>query len=260
VSCQAHVLAQEEADPTAWIALRLVFPHLWEAWAADLGGIEAVARDPRRMARFNAECFASLRHALDFRAKLPGLGLSLAQAVGIIEEALEDENGATDELEAPTGVEEAVDADRPSAPMRFARNRYPASEAMRAAVLNFWVRGLPEACIDYVLSLEAGTAARIVRQHPPHPGARKVAAAHFEGHPVSEVARRTGVPGSSVVRILGSIGEGGSGTLREDVRRRTATIRRLRDKEGLSYKEISRRLSVSMDTVRNATRRDRRRS
>jgi lambda repressor-like predicted transcriptional regulator len=221
-------------DPAAWIVVRLEHPKLWESLVNGGGGIHKFFADPVRLGHFQRDCHAICR-ALDLNVELPGLGLTVAKA-----------------------HEAIVNAWVEQASFRQTHGETGWCPDMRQLVLNFHNRGLAEDRIDAVLDLPAKSAASIIREYPPHPGAKKVLRAHAQGLPVAEISRRSGVPESSVNRILESVGEVSNSKVRkQDAARRAATIRKLAS-QGATYKQISERLGVPMHTVDNALRRGRR--
>lgn len=197
------------------------------------------------------------RDRCELTRALERLGLTRGRWFEMWDEAWAAEREARAAAEAPipdtqTGIEALSHRPDPDADAAF-----PLSDGMRRLIVELHLRGLELGRIDAWGNLPAGTAAKVTGKAV-RPGAADVVRLHFEGRPIGEIAATTGVPVTTAERILASVGEVSVGSRkRTDARARARTIVKLAE-SGMAYKEIARRVDCSMDTVKNALRRDRR--
>jgi hypothetical protein len=231
-------------------------PQLWHSLLSDLGR----RPEPAAVARFIDRCIISIRCLTDVHAQLPRIGLTLARFVELREGAWHAQYNAVAHDERPVADDE-TEAERLTS--RRAAWRPDLEDAlapeMRAAVINLHLRGLDDDSIACSLDLPPQWPPQIIGRARLNPKARDVVRHHLAGASLAGLAKATGVPASSTLRILRLVDEVPHGAKeRVDAAARARAIVRLREKEGLSYKEISERLGCSMDTVKNVLRRKRR--
>lgn len=254
-----------DEDDVDWVRLYALRPDLWYAMLRDLGA----RPEPAALARFVDKCIISIRCLTDVHAQLPSTGLTLARFVELREAAWEAQFAAVEREDRPIGDDEHVDGWGDNSRNKKGRlneqraNWRPDLEdalapEMRAAVINLHLRGLTDTAIVCALDIPADWPEKIISRARIHPNAKAAIRAHLEGGSLATVAKASGVPATTAVRILRQIGEAPNGAqARVDAGDRARTILKLRDR-GLSYKEIAHRLDCSMDVVKNVLRRDRR--
>lgn len=242
-------------DDIDWTRLYVLRPQLWHSLLGDLGR----RPEPAAVARFIDRCIISIRCLTDVHARLPDIGLSLAGFVELREAAWHAQYSAVEHEERPVGDDETE-------PERLTEKRAawrPELEdalapKMRAAVVNLHLRGLDDDSIACSLDLPPQWPASIISRARLNPKARDVVRHHLAGASLAGIAKATGVPATSAVRIIRQIGDTPNGArVRVDAADRARSIVKLRGR-GLTYKEIADRLDCSMDVVKNVLRRDRR--
>lgn len=231
-----------------WTTLYALRPNLWSDYLDELEtALDEGRASSSTLVDFMERCLRSVRCLSDFHARLPGLGLSLAAFIDLREKALAAELVAL-------GFENdlSLRADRPTR----AHKDGPVSPKLAAAIVNLHLRGLDNERIICALGIHTAWPAAVLRRTRLHAGAHDVVREHLAGASLSQIAARTKVPASSALRVIRQIGEKPNGTgVRVDARARARSIVKLRQR-GASYKEIAERLDCSLDTVRNALRRD----
>lgn len=245
-------------DDTDWVRLYFLSPNLWSDYLDEVEAhLEAGDATPADLARFIERCLRSARCLSDLHAKLPGLGLTLWRFGELREQAVAAEQAAADLDVAGIGENDTVFSQESRA-RRRPIEAGPLSAELARLIMNLGLRGLDDERIVCALDIHDSWPAIVRRRARLHPGAADVVAAHLRGRTLGQIAKETRVPASSALRILKLIGESPNGAgARVDARARARTIVKLRD-QGLQYKEIAVRVGCSMDTVRNALRRDRR--
>lgn len=250
-------------DDIDWVRLFALAPNLWRSYLTELEEHPS----PAALARFTDRCIRSVRCLADLHAKLPEIGLSLAAFAELhaaawaaqFEARLDD-----DPQDRPVPDEETPQQRRASTRSADWPADLPSdlrdvlADEMREAIINLQLRGLDDDRIACAMDIPKEWPALIAAKGGFHPDARAVVRAHLEGKSLGAIAKATGVPASTALRILRRIGENPHGAKkRVDARSRARDIVKLRDR-GLTYKEIARRLDCSIDDVKNALRRDRR--
>lgn len=245
-------------DDTDWVRLYFLSPNLWSDYLEEVEtALDAGRATPADLARFIERCLRSARCLSDLHAQLPGLGLTLWRFAELRDEAVAAEIRAVERDAAELGETETAFSKRYRARQRPVEAG-PLSAELAALIVNLSLRGLDDERIVCALDIHDSWPELVRRRTRLHAGAADVVVAHLEGKTLGEIARTTGVPASSALRILKAIGERPHGvTTRVDARARARTIVKLRD-QGLQYKEIAQRVGCSMDVVKNVLRRDRR--
>lgn len=245
-------------DDTDWVRLYFLSPNLWSDYLDEVEAhLEAGDATPADLARFIERCLRSARCLSDLHAKLPGLGLTLWQFGELREQAMAAERAAAERDVAGIGENDTKWSQEYRA-RRHPVEAGPLSAELAALIMNLCLRGLDDERIVCALDIHHSWPAIVRRRTRLHSGAAAVVAAHLAGRTLGQIAKDTGVPASSALRILKLIGERPHGaTKRVDARDRARTIVKLRDR-GVSYKEIATRVGCSMDVVKNVLRRDRR--
>jgi hypothetical protein len=244
-------------DGTDWARLYILRPNLWSDYLDEIEtALEAGRAQPADLVRFIERCLRAVRCLSDTHAQLPNLGLTLARFVELREDALAAELAALERDGAELGENE-TEFSRLYRLRQHPVEAGPLSKQLADFILNLSLRGLDDSRIVCALDIHHSWPELVRQRIRLHPGAPDVVAAHIAGKTLGQIAHETGVPASSVLRILKLIGERPHGvTARTNARDRARTIVKLRDR-GLTYKEIADRLDCSLDTVRNALRRDR---
>jgi DNA-binding CsgD family transcriptional regulator len=249
----------DDDDNIDWVRLYALAPNLWYSYLADLRR----RPDPASAARFFDRCYRSLRCLSDLHARLPEIGLSLADFAELHSRAW----AAQFDARVEGNRHDRTVGDDETIPERLGTGgsgvdepnlRDILADEMREAVINLHLRGLDDDRIACAMSIPREWPGFIVAKAGLHPDARAVVRSHLEGKSLGAIAKITSVPASSALRILRRIGEVPNGAkVRVDAAARARSIVKLRAR-GLTYKEIARRLDCSIDDVKNALRRDRR--
>lgn len=251
-----------EDDDIDWVRLYALAPNLWRTYLGDLEDNPSAAE----LARFADRCIRSVRCLTDLHARLPEIGLTLAAFAELHERAWTAQYElrlADDHHDVPIGDEETKKERRGSTrcaewPDPRSRLRDVLSEEMRDAVVNLHLRGLDDDRITCALDIPRDWPVLILADEKNLGAAEEVVRTHLDGRSLGQIAKVTGVPATTALRILRRIGEKPHGAAaRVDARDRARTIVKLRAK-GLTYKEIARRVGCDLDDVKNALRRDRR--
>lgn len=245
-----------DEDPIDWVRLFMLSPATWFALLEELRR----RQEPAAVAWFHDACEEALRRLTDVHQQLPVLGLTVSGLAGIYEKAWAAQNEAVDHDDRPLGETE-TSRERNSSRRSGWRDDLDAvlAPAMADAVINLHLRGAADSHISTILLIPADWPAKIVGAARLSPKAQAVVRAHLEGGSLAGIAKATGVPATSALRILRQVGEVPHGAReRVDAADRARAIVRLREREGLTYKEIADRLGCSMDTVKNVLRRKRR--
>lgn len=245
-------------DTTDWVRLWTLSRDLYSAYLSEFSDlVESGRAEPADLVRFTERCVRSYRCLADLNASLPGLGLTIGQFIDLRDQAI-----SAEQAELERHDRELAENDTEIS-ARYRERQHPTptgpqSKALATLILNLWLRGLDDKQIGCALDIHDNWP-RLVRDRiHTHPGSRAVVAAHLAGRTLGQIAKETGVPASSALRILKLIGEQPHGAAkRVNARARAHDIVKLRDR-GLTYKEIADRLGCSMDVVKNTLRRDRR--
>lgn len=249
-------------DDIDWVRLYALAPNLWASYLADLEEHPS----PAEVARFTDRCIHSIRCLTDLHAKLPELGLSLAAFADLHARAWAaqfDARVADDRRDAPVGDDQTADERRHGAGHGGGWPDLPSlhdalAEEMREAVIQLHLRGLDDGRIACAMDIPKEWPALIVARAGLTPRARDVVRAHIGGASLGAIAKQTGIPATTALRIIRRIGDAPNGAkTRVDAAARARTIVKLRDR-GLTYKEIAVRVGCDLDDVKNALRRDRR--
>lgn len=237
----------DDAD-VDWATLYALRPNLWNDYLEELeAALDEGRASPGTLADFMERCLRTVKCLSDFHARLPGLRLSLAAFVDLREKALAAEAAALRHEN-----DRSLRADRPAR----AHKDGPLSPTLAAAIVNLHLRGLDEDRIICALGIHTAWPQAVLRRTHLHAGAHDVVREHLAGASLAQIEQRTGVPVSSALRVIRQIDEKPNGVgKRVDARARARDIVKLR-RRGLAYKEIAERLDCSLDTVRNALRRD----
>lgn len=249
-------------DDIDWVRLYALAPNLWRSYLADL----EERPSPAEVARFTDRCIRSVRCLTDLHARLPEIGLSLAAFAELHAQAWTaqfDARAGDDERDQPVADDETPEQRRRGSRHGDGWPDLPhlhdvLADEMREAVINLHLRGLDDNRIACAMDIPKEWPALIVAKAGLQPDARAVVRAHIEGKSLGAIAKTTGVPATTALRILRRIGEVPNGAkVRVDARARARTIVKLRAR-GLTYKEIVDRVGCDLDDVKNALRRDRR--
>jgi DNA-binding CsgD family transcriptional regulator len=243
-------------EPIDWVRLFMLSPATWFALLDELRR----RQEPAAVAWFHDACEEAIRRLTDVHQHLPILGLTVSGLAGIYEKAWAAQNEAVEHDDRPLGETE-TSRERNSNHRAGWRADLDAvlAQEMADAVVNLHLRGATDSHISTILLIPADWPARIVEAARLSPKAQAVVRAHLEGASLAGIAKATGVPATSALRILRQIDEAPHGAKeRVDANARARAIVRLREREGLTYKEIADRLGCSMDTVKNVLRRKRR--
>jgi DNA-binding CsgD family transcriptional regulator len=249
-------------DGIDWVRLYALAPNLWRSYLTDLED----HLSPAELARFTDRCIRSVRCLTDLHARLPEIGLSLAQFAELHARAWAaqfDARATDDRRDAPVGEDETEDDRRHGARHPDGWPDLPGlhdalADEMREVVVQLHLRGLDDDRISCAMDIPKEWPALIVARAELNPKARGVVRAHLKGKSLGAVAKETGVPASTALRIIRRIGEAPNGARRRvDAAARARTIVKLRGR-GLTYKEIAERVGCDLDDVKNALRRDRR--
>lgn len=246
-----------------WVRLYVLAPNLWSDWLDDFEAeVDEGGPDPAVLARFVDRCYVAVRCLSDVHAQLPGLGLTLARFVELREAANAAEQRAVTKDSAPLAQHEREEDRRyldRQRERRRPRTPGPLSDDLAGAIINLHLRGLDNERIACAFDIPDDWPALVIARTHLHAGAHAVVREHLAGKTVAQINKTTKVPPASVVRILGQIGDPPNGTVkRVDARARAATIVKLRENQGLTYKQIANKLGCSMDTVKNVLKRKRR--
>ena len=244
-------------DDTDWARLYILRPNLWSDYLEEVeAALEENRAGPADLARFIERCLNAVRCLSDVHAALPGLGLSLARYVELRETAMAAELEAV-EADSAELAENETEFSKLYRARRHPVEAGPLSRQLADLILNLHLRGLDDERLVCSLNIHPTWPAIVRRRSRLHPDTTSVVAAHLAGKTLGQIAKETGVPASSALRVLKLIGERPHGAAtRVDARARARTIVKLRD-QGLAYKEIAARVGCSMDVVKNVLRRDR---
>lgn len=245
-------------DDTDWARLYVLRPNLWSDYLDEVeSALEAERAKPADLVRFIERCLRAVRCLSDVHARLPGLGLDLARYVEFREKAMAAELAAVERIDGELGENTTQFSEE------YRRRQHPVEAGPRSAelaalIISLSLRGLDDDRIVCALDIPDSWPAIVRRRIRLHPAAADVVAAHLAGKTLAQLAKTTGAPASTALRILKLIGEQPHGAAsRVDARDRARTIVKLRD-TGMSYKEIAQKVGCTMDVVKNVLRRDRR--
>jgi DNA-binding CsgD family transcriptional regulator len=230
-----------------------IFDHpAWKSLTDERGGVAAVLAHPDLLLDLLASMVVAHDRIVDGLAALPRLGLTTGQAIDLLEPAILDERAAVEAwTRFPEGLEGGVD--RTGTP--WCRTE-PFAQTCRAAVRILNIRDLEPDEIDRLLFdyRPYPVAGPYLERHPVHPKARDVFHAHRDGWTISRIQADLGIPDSTVEDILDQIGEtpnrGERARQQESARSRHKTVVRLREKEGLTNREIADKLQITENQVR----------
>lgn len=230
-----------------------IFNHpAWKSLTEERGGVEVVLAHPDVLLDLLGAMVVTHDRIVEGLQALPRLGLTTGQAIDLVEPALIDERVAVEAwTRAPDATESGVD--RTGVPWC---RREPFTQTSRAAVRTLRIRGLEPEEIDRLLFdyRPYPVAGPYLERHPLHPKAREVFLAHRDGWTPARMQRDLDVPDSSAEDILRSIGEmpnrGERARQQVSARDRHRTVVRLREREGLTNKEIAVRLGITENQVR----------
>lgn len=243
-------------EPVDWVRLFMLSPATWFALLEELRR----RPEPAAVAWFHDACEEAVRRLTEVHQHLPVLGLTVSRLAAIYEKAWAAQHQAVEHDDRPLGETE-TERERSSNHRVGWRAELDAVLAleMEDAVVNLHLRGATDAHISTILVIPADWPAKIVAHARLNPKAQTVVRAHLGGASLAGIAKATGVPATSALRILRQVDEAPHGAKeRVDAAARARDIVRLREREGLSYKDIAQRLGCSMDTVKNVLRKNRR--
>lgn len=231
---------------------RILDHPAWKSLTDERGGIDTVLTRPDLLLDLLGAMVVAHDRIVEGLQTLPRLGLTIGQAVDLIEPAIVDERAAVEAwARAPETVESGVD--RTGAPWC---RREPFTQSSRTAIRVLTIRGLEPEEIDRLLfdyRAEPVSGPYLERQ-PVHPKARDVFRAHCAGLTPARMEADLDIPDSTAEDILHQIdatpNRGERARQQASARDRHRTVVRLREREGKTNREIATKLGITENQVR----------